>query len=74
MAPDGPTKVLAKEVKMDSMTLEWVAPTNTGGEEIKSYIVEQSEAGGEYKQVSSIIPRSFKRQIVSTHYSYLIKT
>ena len=53
--PDPPVGVTASDSGVRTTTLQWNAPTDTGGSAITGYLVEQSTAGGSYATITPAI-------------------
>jgi predicted phage tail protein len=53
--PDTPVPLLVSDIQADSCTLEWKAPSWTGGEDLKGYIIEMKVRDtGEWKRVADL--------------------
>jgi hypothetical protein len=56
-APDSPFPLLVTEIQSDNCTLEWKAPTWTGGEELKGYLLEVrigDSRSGQWMKVANV--------------------
>ena len=63
--PDTPVPLLVSDIQADNCTLEWKAPSWTGGQELKGYLIEMrigSDRKQEWVKVSDVEPneRTFK--------------
>ncbi len=60
-APDTPFPLLVSDIQLDNCTLEWKAPTWTGGEELQGYIIEMrigDSKSGQWIKVCTLDPTS----------------
>lgn len=61
--PDSPFPLTVTDIQVDNCTLEWKAPTWTGGEDILHYIIERKcEDESEWRQIAELSPSSKKYQ------------
>jgi titin len=62
--PDTPVPLLVSDIQSDNCTLEWKAPSWTGGEELKGYLIEMRVGDSkEWKKVADAEPYSKNYQV-----------
>ena len=70
--PDSPFPLLVTDIQSDNCTLEWKAPTWTGGEDLKGYLLEfriGDSRSGQWHTIETVDPnlKSFKVKNLHTN-------
>jgi len=77
-APDSPFPLLVTDIQSDNCTLEWKAPTWTGGEDLKGYIIEfriGDSRSGQWFNVETVdaITKSYRVKNLSEGEEYFFR-